>query len=1142
MVTTTAADVVDEARALGIRWVEQTVQHQRGSERRATERLAQIVADPAGMDFLVRFLDRVARPSDAAVAAAQMRGLADHPGADKVLSAADRAMLGVGGPMAKVAPASVSPARRRLRQLLGHLVVEGTDQEIDKQLAGVRADGYRINLALLGEAAIGQAQAAAHGDRLWALCQRTGVHQVSLKLSALLPQISPWDVAGTIDRAVARLQPLYAAAAAAQQPTSITLDLEEYRLLEPVVGAFEALLGESELALPELGIAVPAYLPQSQAILERLIGLAQSRVAAGGSRIRIRLVKGAHLATEMVDSEIHGWPQAPLLTKAEVDANFVRLLETALQPAVCAAVQFSIGSHNLFDIALGYILARRRGVEQALEVDMLYGMAPAQLRAIHEVGASSAVNVYTPVIESGDYCSGIGYLMRRLQELGGAENFLRAQHGGAPRAMEQQQTRLGEAVAASAQQPAAVRRDGRRRESGEHFVNTPDSDPTAALVRERVRKAMDRQIQAPVAAMADSEGIDAAVEVARTTAAEWGVRSGSDRARVLRAAARGLEVVRTDLIAALVHEVGKPAHEADAEVTEAVDFARYYADQAKELDNLALSEGLQAQPGQVVVVAAPWNVPVTTAVAGATAALAAGAAALVKPAPRTPRSVEIAVDAIRTGLAHAGADPDAVQLTRTDDETVGKALVAHDGVDTVLLTGSAQTAQRFSRWRAHRSQGPRVFAQTSGKNAMVVTASADFDQAIADVLSSAFGYSGQKCSAASLLILVGSVATSERFRERLIDAVSTLKVGAPSDMGAAMGPLIEPASGKLADALSQLQHGEQWLVEPAQLDDDGRLWSPGVKVGVAPGSSFHVTECFGPVLGIMSAADLDQAIAWQNATGYGLAGSIHSLDDAEVSRWIDEVHIGNAYVNRPTTGARVGRHPLGGWKRSVVGPGAKVGGPQFLPQLVTWQQQAKPTVTAEVGPRVGAVVEAVKPWLADTDWQWLAQAAQSDAHARDRYAAEDDPSGLAAESNVLRYRPLSQIQLRAGREVKPVSLLRVLIAAECAGVPATVSIDPSVDLGDAMDSWARGEGWLWESDEDIATRVADGQLRGRVRVLGDASQLWAASIEPQAHVRLIVGEVLTSGNRELMSMLREQVVSSTEHRYGYLASTVLTRS
>ncbi|MBK5249229.1 MAG: aldehyde dehydrogenase family protein, partial [Actinomycetales bacterium] len=612
----------------------------------------------------------------------------------------------------------------------------------------------------------------------------------------------------------------------------------------------------------------------------------------------------------------------------------------------------------------------------------------------------------------------------------------------------------------------------------------------------------------------------------------------------LRAAADAIEARRADLLTVMAREGGKTVAEADPEVSEAVDFARYYAQSALEITELEQAEGLTFTPSPLVLVTPPWNFPVAIGIGGVLAALAAGSAVVIKPAHPTPGCVEVAVEGIHQALAAHGVDPAVVQVVRASERTVGRHLVAHPGIDTVILTGAYETSQMFAGWRADRDGGPRVFGETSGKNALVVTPHADYDLAVADVLSSAFGHAGQKCSAASLLILVGSVATSERFRRQLVDAVSSVRVGWPVDLGTTMGPVIEVPEGKLREALTTLEPGEAWLVEPRQLDETGRLWSPGLKDGVQAGSPFHLREYFGPVLGIMTAATLAEAIALQNAVDFGLTGGLHSLDDAEITRWLERVEVGNAYVNRHTTGAIVQRQPFGGWKRSAVGPGAKAGGENYVAQLGAWTQTGETAACGELGERVKVLIPVVAA-LAGTpaDVAWLEAAAASDAHARDSvFRIESDPDGLRAESNVLRYRPVPHVTIRAGAGATPVQVARVALAAECAGVPVTISTTPGLARA-ALDAVGRDSeegrelalrGWGIATDEEFAKRIGSGEVRGRVRVIGDASALWPATVAAGADVTLLTGDVLTSGRRELLTMLREQAISRTLHRFGHL--------
>ena len=379
-----------------------------------------------------------------------------------------------------------------------------------------------------------------------------------------------------------------------------------------------------------------------------------------------------------------------------------------------------------------------------------------------------------------------------------------------------------------------------------------------------------------------------------------------------------------------------------------------------------------------------------------------------------------------------------------------------------------------------------LLAETSGKNAIVITQAADLDVAIRDLVRSGFGHAGQKCSAASLAIVEGSLYDDPSFMERLADATRSLVVGPPTDPGSVVGPLIGEPSPKLLRGLTQLDDGERWLVEPRPMGD--HLWSPGVRVGVRPGSWFHMTECFGPVLGVMRADDLAHAVELQNATPYGLTGGIHSLDDAEIDRWLDEVEVGNAYVNRGITGAIVQRQPFGGWKRSSVGCGPKAGGPDYVAELMT----AEPTAID----RDEARRSYRQAWAA-----W--------------FSRSHDPTGLASERNELRYRRLDAVVVRVGPDTPEGALPAARSAAEICGTRLIVS-----------DSTTEAESALVQR---LATLGAD-----RVRsltVAGDELRAGCFAIG----IEIDTEPVSMSGRRELRRWLREQAISRTTHRHGRVA-------
>ncbi len=1094
---------------LAHRWMDATAADETPAERRTTGRLAALVADPAGLELAVRFVDRVARPEDAAVAAAELAGLGDRAAdAAGFLGVVDRVLLGVGARVAPVLPAAVVPAARiRLRQLVGHLVADA-GPGLAAHLARARADGFRLNLNLLGEAVLGEDEANRRLRRVTELVTRPDVDYVSVKVSAVASQLSTWDTEGSVRRVVERLRPLYRTAA--RHGTFLNLDMEEYRDLALTVRVFDALVSDPEARQQEAGIVLQAYLPDASAALEDVTAIARRRVAAGGARLKVRLVKGANLAMEQVEAELHGWEQAPYAGKPDVDAHYVRLVRTVLDPGRTAALRVGVASHNLFDVAYAHLLAGDRGVAEALDVEMLQGMAPAQSRAVQrDVGQ---VLLYTPVVARQDFDVAISYLVRRLEENAAHQNFLHALFAGGDGAGAQepggpgghgipaQEAAFLASVAAAGTVPVELRRLPRPATPPEvvpgAFRNAADTDPAVAESRAWAARLVAHDVEPPAGAVVveDVAGVDAAVSRAVAAAPAWSARTPAARAAVLRRAADALEAARGDLVATMVHEAGKTVAEADPEVSEAVDFARYYADRAEELADGSVP-GAVFRPHGVTVVTPPWNFPVAIPVGSTLAALAAGSPVLVKPAPQTPRCVRVAMAAVQSALDAAGVAEPALQVVLSPEGDVGRHLVTHPDVARVVLTGSLETARTFAAWRPDLD----VLAETSGKNALVVTPSADVDLAVADLVRSAFGHAGQKCSAASLAVLVGSAGTSDRLRRQLADAVTSLRVGWSDDLGTTMGPLVEPASGKLLRALTTLDEGEEWLVRPRRLDEEGRLWTPGVKHGVRPGSWFHLTECFGPVLGVIRVDTLDEAIDVQNAVGLGLTGGLHSLDDAEIAHWLDRVEVGNAYVNRHVTGAVVQRQPFGGWKASVVGPGAKAGGPSYVAQLGVWADDAE----------VAAL----------DDDAWLAWAQRDDARRWAELGTPQDPSGLASEENALRRRPVPHLTVRAGADARERDVRRVLTAARTVGVPVSVS------RADA------------ETDEAFASRVAHGAVSGRIRVVGTAPGLRAAAAGRTGEVTVLDAPVVASAARELLTVLREQAVSRTRHRFGHVDPT-----
>jgi RHH-type proline utilization regulon transcriptional repressor/proline dehydrogenase/delta 1-pyrroline-5-carboxylate dehydrogenase len=786
------------------------------------------------------------------------------------------------------------------------------------------------------------------------------------------------------------------------------------------------------------------------------------------------------------------------------------MLDCVLDPDNQGAVRVGVASHNVFEVAWAITQAGLRGAADRVEIEMLEGMAPALAETV--AARLGALLLYAPIVDRRDLESAIAYLVRRLDENSGPDNFLAHQFSltiGSP-VWSAEVARFRRSVDERHRMVVPTRRvqdraaeAGRQIEPDGGFANEPDTDFIIAANRKWIAGHVAEIQRAglgeyrpvvggqPAGGSASRPGIDpsrpgrpayhwrpagddevgAGIIAAREAGEEW-AQDPAARRRALLGAADALARRRGQLLAVMAFDAAKTVREGDPEVSEAVDFATYYAGHIPAADD-------RSAPLGTVVVASPWNFPLSIPAGGVLAALAAGNAVILKPAPEAVAVAGALVEALWEG----GIPRNVLQFVPCIDGDASRRLITDPDVDAVVLTGSWDTARMFLHWRPRLN----LHAETSGKNAIVITATADLDEAIADLVHSAFGHAGQKCSAASLAIVEASVHDDPRFLRRLTDAVRSLRVGRASDPVTSMGPLIRPPEGPLLDAFSHLQAGERWLLRPRALDEHGYLWSPGVKTGVAPGSPFHLTECFGPVLGVMRAADLEEATEWQNQPHYGLTAGLHALDPHEIEWWRERVEAGNLYVNRGTTGAIVRRQPFGGWKRSVVGPGAKAGGPNYVASL----RRPNPA-----GQAVGGQGESAYRKSLQRAW--------------DVMRVPEDPTGLAAEANVFRYRPLRLALICAGEGAAEGDVARARAAAAVVGV--------TVEFGG-------------EAEVQVAAKADRDSAPDKIRFLGTVSnQTRLAAVDAGRWVD--ASPVAADPQRELLHWVREQAVSERLHRHG----------
>ena len=1170
--------LIDAAVELAAQLQQEAVRLQSAAERRQQAELDRMLQAPADKATLVELTDQAFRSHTAARTAEQFTHILDVQGIPRFFSPLDRALLRGFQTFGDWLPTVTMPlVTAHLRHETANVILPAEPELLHAHLAARRQQGLRMNLNFLGESLLGEEEAQQRLEKYLEALQSPDVEVLSVKISTLDSQISSIGREHTLVRLCDRLELLYRAAAHATfiqhdgncVPKFVYLDMEEYRDLSLTAEVFMRTLSRPGLKQVRAGIALQAYIPDSFSWQRRITVWAQKRVAAGGTPVTIRIVKGANMEMERIDAALHDWPQAPYHRKLETDANYKRMLQWGLQPDHLAAIRIGIASHNLFDVAYGMVLAKKRDAGNRVQFEMLEGMANPQRRALF--AHTQQLLLYAPASRKEDFLSAIGYLIRRLDENTGPENFLghafRLEVGSADWNLLEQSFRAAFAHAVS-DQPR--RTQDRRSEQflqphaeqlWRNFSNEPNTDwslETSALWGAEMagrdpHDFHDLVIPAVVAggevtaielrscrdpsrpgeslcrhAVATDREIDAAVACAQNDPDGWRSLTLNQRGEILGRVALELRRARADLMRVAMLNGGKLLAESDPEVSEAIDFVELYRASARTWFDL---EGVQAQGCGVVVVVPPWNFPIAIPCGGIAAALAAGNTVILKPASDT---VLVAWEVCQC-FWRAGVSRHTLQFLPCSGAGPGARLVAHPEVSAVILTGGTETALTMLA----ATPSLRLCAETGGKNAGIVTAMSDRELAIKHAVQSAFGHSGQKCSAMSLLLLEAEVYDDPEFKRMLCDATQSLHVGAATVLHAAIGPLIRPPAGALEEALKTLEPGETWAVMPRRVGDNPHLWSPGVKYGVTAGSTTHRTEFFGPVLGVMRFERLAEAIALVNATGYGLTSAIYSLDEREIEQWKRGIRAGNLYINRGTTGAIVLRQPFGGMGSSSIGPGMKAGGPNYLACFLDLAETVVDSVPATT--IADRFLAALADRLPDdlTGHRLRHALASYDRAWREEFSREHDHFRLLGQDNIRRYLPFPTITVRITAADSWFDIVARVAAARSTGARVVASLAPDcpAEWHDALNRlticWAGAIEILEQADDAVAGLLADPDSRIRygardrvppeIRRAAAARGHWIADVP-----------VVGAGRLELLWYLREQSISYDYHRYGNL--------
>jgi len=849
--------------------------------------------------------------------------------------------------------------RRNVIQLARRFIAEESGAHLATVLADLRKEPAAFTLDVVGEATVSDQEAAATQRRYLELLRRLAALSakwpacaqideapggslprvnLSVKLSSLCARFDPLDP-NTEEIVGLRLRELLREAA--HLDAALTVDMEQYAFRDLTLAIFRDLLEEDEFrAAPSVAIALQAYLRDAENDVADLVRWARRH----GRRIGVRLVKGAYWDSEVAWAKQKNWPIPVFLDKMATDASYERLSRMLLEGR--DVIDSAFGSHNLRSLAHAIVAAREIGVPpRGYEIQMLYGMAEPVRQAIIQSG--ERVRVYLP---AGELLPGIAYLIRRLMENTSNTSFLRQTYAD-KKAIDYliQAPSLGAAAPAhqTAGEPGSfinqapidfARADNRRR-----FAKTllevrrefQKSRPRGGTWLRSVNPADPDELIGQVRSATPAD-VDKAIAKAARFFPHWRDTAAPQRSQILFRAADIMRERRWQLAALELFEVGKGWREADADVCEAIDYLNYYAREMLRLAEPRQTQWLPSEintcayePRGVAAIIAPWNFPLAILTGMSAAALAAGNCVLMKPAEQSPL---MAVQLFEI-LHAAGLPDDACQLLQGGGE-IGARLVRSPNVHMIAFTGSREVGLEILReaytHRPGQAHVKRVVCEMGGKNAVIVDNDADLDEAVGHIIDSAFGYQGQKCSAASRIILLAGV--HERLLRRLAEAVSSLKIGPPEDPRNALGPVIDAAAQKRIAEYIDIGKSEAQCALEMAAPQDGFFIGPVIFRDVDPKSRIAQEEIFGPVLSVIKARDFTHALEIANDSQFALTGGVFSRSPAHIERARREFYVGNLYINRGITGAVVQRQPFGGLKLSGIG--SKAGGPDYLLQFL----------------------------------------------------------------------------------------------------------------------------------------------------------------------------------------------------------------
>ena len=1110
-----------------------------------------MVTTPSDKKFIVRMLDETSQVRDTQKLALRVKELIDQYGIPKFLGTWDHFLFKMYQWFAYKPLfnwVAVPIIKWRLRRDTSRVIIDAARPHLTEHLATRFKQNIGQNVNLLGEVVLGDGEADKRYYSYLEALKEPDINYISVKISGIYAQTHALNYKECFPELIRRMSELYQTAIdhpytdaeGVTKPKFINLDMEEYKDAHLTMKLFKDVLSLPQFKNYEAGIVVQSYLPDAWDFQTELLEFARARVAAGGSPIKMRIVKGCNLDMENIVSDLRGWPNPVRPNKTEVDANYLHLIERGLKPENAKVLHIGMASHNLFTISYAYLLTQMyQTPKDCFCFEMLEGMANHVWRAQRKLG--NHVILYTPVVKKEHFLNAISYLVRRMDENTAPDNFLTHSFSLKPDTKEwkdlQQQFidayNMKDTITHIPTRTQDRNKPYVGQEPQDEMINEPDTDFDRFCNQQWVEKIFDKwkssgkmnyeqagwgdwkpgdllptQIGAELVynqdkvsyydrsqdgdvlvcemSRADKPQVEQILAIAEADAGGWRDTTIEERHQIMYKAANLMGQMRGDLIGSMCAITGKTVEEADVEVSEGIDYCRFYTTTMKKY---AALDDIEMKAKGTVLVLSPWNFPCAIPCGGVVAALASGNTCILKPATVAAPVAWLFAKA----FWEAGVPKEALQVIIANHEAT-PLLTSSPVIKHIILTGGTETAQNIAR----TSPLIPLSAETGGKNVMILSAKGDRDHAIMNACRSAFGNAGQKCSACSILLVERSVYEDSEFMEKLKDCASSLKVGGVWNAGNIVGPMITNHNEKLEKAC-QLEGDEEWLIAPEFVDAKKYILKPTVKINVKPDSYTFRTELFAPLLAVTPFDTLEEAVDLVNSLDYGLTSGLQSLDEQEQKYWKNHVKAGNLYINRGITGAVVNRQPFGGMKLSAFGPGLKAGGPNYCAQFMYITD--KPDSTTDYKQSYA---------------QWYEK--------EFKHARNIQPK-IRGEQNVFRYLPVDGgmvLRLFGDETLEQVQMVQ--LAAQTVGTKLTVSLDAANPMFDQLE----GE----KKKENLATFLESIKHYGRVRVISSRMPDVVAEFAANHDKYIAHSAPVKDGRIELALYIQEQSIANEYHRYG----------